>query len=59
MLALLPEDLQQILALRLEGYTNAEIARQLCRGERTIEGKMRAIRALLAPHLGSVADTSL
>jgi DNA-directed RNA polymerase specialized sigma24 family protein len=51
LLAVLPEDLQNVLALRLEGNTNAEIAVRLGRGERTIELKMRAIRGLLGPHL--------
>jgi DNA-directed RNA polymerase specialized sigma24 family protein len=51
LLALLPEDLQRILALRLEGYTVAEIAARLGRVERTVELKLRAIRGLLAPHL--------
>jgi DNA-directed RNA polymerase specialized sigma24 family protein len=52
LLALLPEDLQRVFALRLEGYTNAEIAAQLGRVERTVELKMRVIRGLLQPHLG-------
>jgi DNA-directed RNA polymerase specialized sigma24 family protein len=51
LLALLPEDLQRILALRLEGYTVAEIAARLGRVERTVELKLRAIRGLLGPHL--------
>jgi DNA-directed RNA polymerase specialized sigma24 family protein len=51
LLAVLPEDLQQVVALRLKGYTNSEIAAQLDRVERTIELKMRAIRGLLRPHL--------
>jgi RNA polymerase sigma factor (sigma-70 family) len=59
LLTVLPEDLQQILALRLEGYTNAEIATRLGRVERTIELKMRALRALLAPHLGNMTNSSL
>ncbi len=52
LLAVLPEDLQKVFALRLEGFTNAEIAAQLGRVERTVELKMRAIRGLLGPHLG-------
>jgi DNA-directed RNA polymerase specialized sigma24 family protein len=52
--AVLPEDLQRVFALRLEGYTNAEIAAQLDRVERTVELKLRAIRGLLGPHLGIV-----
>ena len=52
--AVLPEDLQRVFALRLEGYTNAEIAAQLGRVERTVELKLRAIRGLLGPHLGIV-----
>jgi RNA polymerase sigma-70 factor (ECF subfamily) len=57
LLALLPEDLQKVFALRLEGFTNAEIAGQLGRVERTVELKMRAIRGLLGPHLGSTDST--
>jgi DNA-directed RNA polymerase specialized sigma24 family protein len=51
LLALLPEDLQRVLALRLGGYTIAEIAARLGRVDRTVELKLRAIRGLLAPHL--------
>lgn len=47
LLALLPADLQRVFALKLEDYTNAEIAAQIDRGERTVELKMRAIRGLL------------
>jgi DNA-directed RNA polymerase specialized sigma24 family protein len=50
--AVVPDDLRPVLDLRLEGYTNAEIARQINRVERTVELKLRAIRGLLAPHLG-------
>ena len=51
LLAVLPEDLQEVLALRLEGHTNAEIAARLGRVERTVELKMRTIRELLRPHV--------
>ena len=51
LLAVLPEDLQRVFALRLEGYTNAEIGAQVGRVERTVELKMKTIRALLRPHL--------
>jgi DNA-directed RNA polymerase specialized sigma24 family protein len=51
LLARLPDDLQRVLALRLEGYTVAEIAARLGRVERTVELKLPAIRGLLAPHL--------
>jgi DNA-directed RNA polymerase specialized sigma24 family protein len=54
---LLPEDLQQVLAWRLEGYTNAEIAAKIRRVERTVELKMRAIRGLLEPHLDNTPRT--
>jgi RNA polymerase sigma-70 factor (ECF subfamily) len=48
---LVPDDLRPVFDLRLEGYTNAEIARQINRVERTVELKLRAIRGVLAPHL--------
>jgi len=51
LLAVLPDDLRQLVALRLDGYTNAEIAARLGRVERTVELKLRTIRALLRPHL--------
>jgi hypothetical protein len=49
LLTVLPDDLKPVFALRLEGYTNAEIARQLDRVERTIELKPKTIRGLLRP----------
>jgi RNA polymerase sigma-70 factor (ECF subfamily) len=51
LLAVLPEDLKQVFFLRLEGYTNAEIAGKLDRVERTIELKMKTIRGLLRPYV--------
>jgi DNA-directed RNA polymerase specialized sigma24 family protein len=48
----LPEDLRPVFDMRLEGYTNAEIAARLGRVERTVELKLQAIRGLLGPHLG-------
>jgi DNA-directed RNA polymerase specialized sigma24 family protein len=51
LLAVLPEDLQRVFALRLAGYTNAEIGARVGRVERTVELKMKAIRALLRPLL--------
>jgi RNA polymerase sigma-70 factor (ECF subfamily) len=55
LLTVLPEDLQRVFTLRLQGYTNAEIALQMDRVERTVELKLRAIRAVLGPHLRSAA----
>jgi RNA polymerase sigma-70 factor (ECF subfamily) len=52
--ALIPDDLRPVFDLRLQGYTNAEIAREINRVERTVELKLRAIRDLLAPHLDGV-----
>jgi RNA polymerase sigma-70 factor (ECF subfamily) len=52
--ALIPDDLRLVFDLRLEGYTNAEIAQQINRVERTVELKLRAIRGLLAPYLDQV-----
>ena len=51
LLAVLPDDLKQVFFLRLEGYTNAEIAGQLDRVVRTIELKMKTIRSLLRPYV--------
>jgi RNA polymerase sigma-70 factor (ECF subfamily) len=48
---LVPDDLRPVFDLRLEGSTNAEIARQINRVERTVELKLRAIRGVLEPHL--------
>jgi RNA polymerase sigma-70 factor (ECF subfamily) len=48
---LVPDDLRPVFDLRLEGHTNAEIARRISRVERTVELKLRAIRGLLVPHL--------
>lgn len=49
--AILPADLRLVFDLRLEGYTNAQIAAEIDRVERTVELKLRAIRSLLEPHL--------
>jgi RNA polymerase sigma-70 factor (ECF subfamily) len=49
--AVIPDDLRLVFDLRLEGYTNAEIAQQINRVERTVELKLQAIRGVLAPHL--------
>jgi DNA-directed RNA polymerase specialized sigma24 family protein len=43
----LPADLREVFVMRLDGYTNAQIAAQIGRVERTVELKMRTIRALL------------
>jgi RNA polymerase sigma-70 factor (ECF subfamily) len=51
LLAVLPEDLKQVFAMRLEGYTNSEIAEQIGRVERTVELRMRVIRGLLRPYV--------
>jgi RNA polymerase sigma factor (sigma-70 family) len=51
LLDLLPDDLREVFVMRLEGYTNAQIAAQIGRVERTVELRMRTIRALLRPHL--------
>jgi DNA-directed RNA polymerase specialized sigma24 family protein len=56
LLALLPADLRDVLVMRLEGHSNAEIAAAIGRVERTVELKMKTIRALLRPHLGDVRD---
>lgn len=40
------EDLQRIAILKMEGYTNNEIAQQLDRGLTTIERKLRTIREI-------------
>jgi RNA polymerase sigma factor (sigma-70 family) len=51
LLDMLPPDLRQVFAMRLDGYTNSEIARQIGRVERTVELKMSTIRGLLRPHV--------
>jgi RNA polymerase sigma factor (sigma-70 family) len=43
----LPEPLQQIFVWRLQGYTNADIARMINRTERTVELRMKIIRKTL------------
>jgi DNA-directed RNA polymerase specialized sigma24 family protein len=55
LLAVLPEDLQEVFALKIEGWSNAEIAAEIGRVERTVELKMRTIRGLLQPHLDPAA----
>jgi RNA polymerase sigma-70 factor, ECF subfamily len=54
LLDVLPEDLRRVLVLRIEGYSNAEIAAEIGRVERTVELKLRTIRSLLRPHLRDV-----
>jgi RNA polymerase sigma-70 factor, ECF subfamily len=54
LLDVLPDDLRRVLALRIEGYSNAEIAAEIGRVERTVELKLRTIRSLLRPHLRDV-----
>jgi DNA-directed RNA polymerase specialized sigma24 family protein len=54
LLCLLPDDLREVYVLRLQGATNAEIAAAIGRVERTVELKMKTIRALLRPHLEDV-----
>jgi DNA-directed RNA polymerase specialized sigma24 family protein len=44
----LDEVLRRILVLKLEGYTNAQIGREIHRTERTVELKLRLIRRTLA-----------
>jgi hypothetical protein len=46
-LLLLDEGLRQLIVWKLEGDTNAEIARKIRRTERTVELKMRLIREIL------------
>jgi DNA-directed RNA polymerase specialized sigma24 family protein len=48
MLLRLRKDQRQIIAWKLEGYTNAEIGRKIHRTERTVEIKLRLIREVLA-----------
>ena len=44
--ALEQPDLKQVALLKMEGYTNDEIARELDRGLSTVERKLRTIRAI-------------
>jgi RNA polymerase sigma factor (sigma-70 family) len=55
LLDLLPDDLREVFVMRLEGYTNAQIGTRIGRVERTVELRMRTIRALLRPHLECIA----
>jgi DNA-directed RNA polymerase specialized sigma24 family protein len=55
LLGVLPDDLRAVFVMRLQGYTNAQIAAEIGRVERTVELKMRTIRALLRPHLKDVS----
>ena len=40
------DDLKQVALMKMDGYTNEEIARKLKRGVSTIERKLRAIRSI-------------
>ena len=40
------DDLRQVAIMKMDGYTNEEIARRLDRGVSTIERKLRAIRSI-------------
>ncbi|MFO0954845.1 MAG: ECF-type sigma factor [Isosphaeraceae bacterium] len=51
LMASLPQDLQDVLVMKLEGHTNAEIGAKIGRVERTVELKMKAVRGLLRPYL--------
>jgi RNA polymerase sigma-70 factor (ECF subfamily) len=51
LMAALPEPLRAILAMRLEGWTNAEIAARIDRTERTVELKLQLVRELLGRDL--------
>jgi DNA-directed RNA polymerase specialized sigma24 family protein len=42
----LPEELRQVVVLRLEGHTNKEIAAKIRRTERTVELRLRRVRQL-------------
>jgi DNA-directed RNA polymerase specialized sigma24 family protein len=48
MLRRLRKDQRQIIAWKLDGYTNAEIGRKITRTERTVEIKLQLIRQVLA-----------
>ena len=54
LLDVLPDDLRRVLVLRIEGYSNAQIAAEIGRVERTVELKLQTIRSLLRPHLRDV-----
>jgi DNA-directed RNA polymerase specialized sigma24 family protein len=51
LLGLLPKpDLVELALLKMEGYTNAEIANRWNKAERTVERKLNSIRQLWAGH---------
>jgi DNA-directed RNA polymerase specialized sigma24 family protein len=49
LLANLPPDLRKVFTLRLEGYTNVQIASQIGRTVRNVELKLRLIRKAMYP----------
>jgi DNA-directed RNA polymerase specialized sigma24 family protein len=51
MAALTDDQLRQIARRRLEGYTNAEIAKELGVIERTVERRLQLIRSLWSEEL--------
>jgi DNA-directed RNA polymerase specialized sigma24 family protein len=55
LLDVLPDDLRRVLAMRIEGYSNAEIAAEIGRVQRTVELKLQTIRSLLRPYVRDVA----
>ncbi len=52
---LLPENLREVFTLRCEGYSNAEIASRIDRVERTVELRIKVIRAILRPILDRIS----
>jgi DNA-directed RNA polymerase specialized sigma24 family protein len=49
-LASLPADLRKVFMLRLDGYTNVQIAAEIGRTVRSVELKMQLIRKVMYPH---------
>ena len=57
LLSLLPDDLSAVFVMKLQGFTNAQIAAEIGRVERTVELKLRTIRGLLRPEVGDAPPT--
>jgi DNA-directed RNA polymerase specialized sigma24 family protein len=53
------EPLQQVARLRMEGYSNEEIAKRIDRSVKTVERRLRLIRSRLRDELNGVDDSGV